>query len=70
MKIMAGSLGRNFTLALVSFLLFPLVYSIHFVNISIAQEKILENGWTKGKYQFERNPDHGFGHVPYPTGIH
>jgi hypothetical protein len=22
------------------------------------------------RYQFERNPDHGFGHVPYPIGIH
>jgi N-acetylneuraminic acid mutarotase len=48
MRIVNGSARRNLILILVSFSLFFLVYSIHFVNVSIAQEKILENDWTRG----------------------
>jgi N-acetylneuraminic acid mutarotase len=48
MKIMEGSLSRNLVLTLVSSLLLLLIYSIHSVNISIAQENVVENSWTRG----------------------
>lgn len=47
-KIMDGSLSRNLILILVPFSLLLLLYSLHFVNLSLAQEEMLENGWTRG----------------------
>jgi N-acetylneuraminic acid mutarotase len=48
MKIMEGSLSRNLILILVSFSLSLLIYSIHFVNISLAQREVLQNSWVSG----------------------
>jgi hypothetical protein len=48
MKIMEGHSSRNLILVLVSFSLLLLLYSIHFFNISLAQENVLENSWTSG----------------------
>jgi N-acetylneuraminic acid mutarotase len=47
-KIMEGSLSRNLILILVPFSLLLLLSSMHFVNLSLAQEEIVENGWTRG----------------------
>ena len=33
-------------------------------------ERAHASGSAEVRYQLERNPDHGFGHVPYPIGIH
>jgi hypothetical protein len=43
---MGRSLSQNLIFILVTFSLFLIAYSIHFANISLAQEKVLENGWT------------------------
>src|ERR687891_645886 len=47
-KIMEGSLSRNLILTLVPFSLLLLLYSMHLVNLSLAQENVLENSWTRG----------------------
>jgi N-acetylneuraminic acid mutarotase len=44
----SGSINRNLVWTLVSSFLLLLLYSIHFVNLSIAQENVLENSWTRG----------------------
>jgi hypothetical protein len=33
-------------------------------------ERAHASGSAEVRYQRERNPDHGFGHLPYPKGIH
>jgi Galactose oxidase, central domain len=45
---MGRSLTQRIIFTLVTFSLFLITYSIHFANISLAQEKVLENGWTGG----------------------
>jgi hypothetical protein len=45
---MGRSLSQRIIFTLVTFSLFLITYSIHFANISLAQEKVLENGWTGG----------------------
>jgi hypothetical protein len=44
---MDKSLSQKLIFILVTISLFLIAYSIHFANISLAQEKVLENGWTR-----------------------